>query len=244
METHWDIKTEDGHVIYGLLNKPENKKNKKAILLIHGLTGHPHEYHHTSAAFAFPALGYDVIRPYLYCSEDNARKLVDCTIAIHSMDINTMAQFFSTQYDELYAVGHSFGGPSVIGANTQAFKAISLWDPSIEPKETLIGTAYVKPYHDLYLLSWEPDILIGKAMYEEAKDFDVNKAKLLAQACTSPVQVILAGDGKYAKKGFSYNDFVSTPTDLKIIPGSDHCFNEEGTTEPLLLYTREWFDKF
>lgn len=244
METQWHIETEDGHKVYGILNQSDNKKNDKAIILVHGLTGHPFEYHHNCAAFTFPAQGYDVIRPYLYCGEENARKLIDCTLAIHSQDVTTVAKHFSKQYKNLYAIGHSFGGPSVIGADTDLFTAISLWDPTVEPKETLIGNECVIPFHDFYLLRWEPDILIGRKMVEEAQSFDRHKTQKLSEACIAPVQVILAGDGEYAKNGFSYNDFVKTETELHIILGTQHCFYEEGTTGPLLNYTQNWFDKF
>ncbi len=242
METQWAIDTEDGHKIHGLLNTTD-RKNNKAVLIIHGLTGHPREYHHNCAAFDFPKHGYDVIRPWLYCGEEKARKLIDCTLGIHARDVATVTQYFANQYDALYGVGHSFGAPSLILSDTSPFKALCLWDPSIEPALTMKGE-YIEPFHDYYLIRWEPDVLGGKAMYDEAKTLTLDVTRAAAEKCTAPTRVILAGDGMYAKRGDSYDTYINAECDRKVISGADHCFNEEGVTEPLLNYTREWFDKF
>src|SRR5690606_27831184 len=167
-----------------------------------------------------------------------------CTLAIHAQDVATVAQYFANQYDALYGVGHSYGAPSLILSETSPFKALCLWDPTVDPSETLSRNPYVEPYHDYYLLRWEPDILTGKAMYEDTKAITLDVTKVAAKKCTAPTRVILAADGMYAKRGDSYDHYINAECDRKIIPGTDHCFYEEGTTEPLLNYTREWFDKF
>ena len=105
-ESTWSIPTSDGKTIYGVLNKPTGKTNKKAILHVHGLTGHVYEFSQTTMAARFPEQGYDIIRPYLYHAPDNARKLVDCTLKTHADDIDTIFDHFRKDYDEIFVSGH------------------------------------------------------------------------------------------------------------------------------------------
>lgn len=246
METTWQLPTEDGFIIHGLLNQPDSGPSDRAILIVHGMTGMPEEEQHVAAADYFSKIGYDVIRPYLYClycSKDHCRNFQDATIAQHAQDINTVTDHFSSSYKALYAAGHSYGGPSLLTADTSKFKALSLWDPSFKIT-TALTDSFVKDETGKYVIEWDRDVPVGQKMVEENKLMDRAYCIDLAEKCQAPVQVIFAADGDYIQAGESYNNFVKSASDMKVIQGTTHCFREPGTTEPLLSSTRQWFDKF
>lgn len=243
VESRWSCRTADStKTIYGVLNQDTDKQNKKAILFIHGLTGDPYGFAQTMMAQQFPQQGYDVIRPYLYHAEPDGRKLVDCTIAIHADDINSIYAHFKDRYDAIYAVGHSYGGPSIMSADANQFKAICLWDPSYIPS-ILFKDKFeqVGPY---YLIDWGTSRLMGQAMYDESLVFNQAHSESLARACIAPLKVILAGNSMWAKKGESFHTHASGPAESVTIPNTIHCFYEEGTITPLLTHTKDWFDQF
>jgi pimeloyl-ACP methyl ester carboxylesterase len=247
VESRWSIATADGtKTIYGVLNQDSNRQNKKAILFIHGLTGDPYQFAQTSMAQQFPAQGYDVIRPYLYHGAQDARKLVDCTLALHACDVNTLYTHFKDHYDEIYAVGHSYGGPSIMFANANQFKAICLWDPTYDPSNRIFNmSSQLSQLGEYRMLTGSGTYrLMGEDMYQESAHIDIERSRTLARACTVPLKVILAGDSMWAKQGESFHTYAAGPSESVTIPDTIHCFYEEGTITPLLHHTKNWFDQF
>lgn len=244
-ETRWTVKTPDGHLIYGVLNSPAKKKNTKAILHIHGLTGCETDYNAVCLAKALPELGYDVIRPNLYWWMPKARSLPDCTIQTHAEDINLLVKHFKKKYKKLYATGHSYGGPSLMMSNINQFNAVSLWDPSFYPAKTWRKSDF-KKFGNYFISTEDTGAVYGKDFIEEAVSFTKKRAIALAKECIKPLQVIYGGqpDSVWIKEGESYHTYSNGPTNEKIIWESLHCFYEEGATEKLLQYTKKWFDKF
>jgi alpha-beta hydrolase superfamily lysophospholipase len=243
MEEKWSLKTSDGHRIHGALNKADKKKNTKAILHIHGLGQKIYGYPQTVMAHSFTKQGYDVIRPSLYSWEKQARSMVDCTIKIHAADTNLVIQYFRKKYKKLYAVGHSYGGPSLMEADINAFAAVSLWDPTYIPQKTVVKKDYTKS--GKYYLSLEGATgILGQPLLDEAAGFTKAYASKLSAKCSAPLQVIYAGDGYWVGQRGSFHTYAKGPTDERTIKGSQHFFHEEGTAEKLLQYTKKWFDKF
>lgn len=116
------------------------------------------------------------------------------------------------------------------------------WDPSFRQKAEP-NDVFVKD-SDRYVVRWEPQAVVGQAMVDERIAFNRNFSINLAKQCKAPLRVVWAGDGDYIRLGESYHNHTKTQSDFKIVPGSEHCFDEPGTIEPLLNYTKEWFDKF
>ena len=244
-ESKWSIPTPDGKVIYGVLNKNATGQNKKAVLHIHGLTSQPYQPAQNEMAHRFPSLGYDVIRPYLYHGSADARKLVDCTIQIHGHDIDTIFSHFTAIYDEIFVVGHSYGGTSIMSSHVNQFKAVCLWDPTYDPSTIFDVKHGIKPLGDYIVMTssgtWQ---LMGKAMFEERLLYTRDYSRILASKCHVPLQVILAGDRSWALDGESFHSYAAGQSNCVTIPHTTHCFYEEGTTQPVLDYTRDWFDQF
>lgn len=242
-ESKWSLPTPDGKTIYGVLNVSAAKKNKKAILHIHGLTGDPYGFAQTLMAQQFPDQGYDVIRPYLYHAKNDARKLVDCTMAIHAQDIDTLTAHFKNEYEELFIATHSYGGPSALTADINQFKAACLWDPTYDQTTVFTKDGELPQIGEYRILVSGTYRLMGEQMYQERMLYGPEYSRQIAAKCTIPLQVILAADG-WGTYGETFTDFAGGPKNQIIIPDTAHCFYEEGTIEPLLKYTKKWFDKY
>lgn len=243
-ELKWVLDTPDGFKIYGLLNTSDKQKNNKAILYIHGLYGKWSDYAATRMALTFAKQGYDIIRPNLYWGEDGGRSLFDCTIQTHAHDIDAIVKHFKKKYTKLFAAGHSYGGPSLMTSKINQFSAVSLWDPTYLPKVTIRPEDYIKA-GQYYLSLNSATRVLGKDFIDEAQRFDHAHAVALSKKCKIPLQVIYANkNALWINYKESFHTHAKGPTDERVISKSQHAFFEEGSTEPLLRYTRNWFDQF
>ncbi len=244
-ETKWTLPTADGKTIYGLKNMAD-KPAEAAVFMVHGLTGFMQEYAFKRAADVLSAQGYDVYRFNLYDGWDNARSIMDCTLETHAGDLNTVIKAFGAKYKKAFAIGHSFGGPTIMIANPEGLTAASLWDPSI-----ILDSLFddVTPVDDqTYRLDWGVVYLVGKAMIDHANGLQEKECRKLAEDFHAPVQVIHAAEGILIKKPLSYHDH-GKPENLPknrhdVIDGTMHCFYEGDTCEELLAKTHAFFQSF
>jgi pimeloyl-ACP methyl ester carboxylesterase len=241
METTWTIPTPDGHTIYGVKNS-SGLTTSKAIFIVHGLTGHMNEYAFKRAADYFEDT-YDVYRFNLYDGRDGGRNMVDCTIKTHAGDLNLALEHFAKSYKQVFLIGHSYGGPTVMTANPSNITAVSLWDPSFDLRHTQerFEDAYT-PCGDMYMVNWGTTYLIGKAMYEEAGRLDESACIELSKKFLSPIQVISAGDGFFAKSPLSWNSYACKHSIREFVHGTAHCFYEGNSCNDLLKKTQDWFN--
>ena len=242
-ETNWNLPTPDGHTIYGVKDSPATGKANAAIFIVHGLTGHMYEYQHKRAADYFSGQGFDVYRFYLYSDQKGARQLVDCTIATHASDLNTVLNAFAGEYEKTFAIGHSYGGPTVMMAAPKILTSASLWDPTFNPKHKALFTdKYIQSGY--YAVDWGVVSLIGKAMNEERQTLDEAACIALAENFGHPVQVIHAGNGTYVKDSISYHSFGHPQNRREVVEGTEHCFHEGNTCDDLLNKTHNWFKEW
>ena len=250
MEDYWQIDTEEGITLHGILNHAASaqKTPDAAIIIIHGLTGHPNEYLHKRAADFFTAKGYDVIRPYLY-GGDNGRALVDCTLEIHAQDVNTVLANIQGKYKKIFLIGHSYGGPSVMIASPEKITAVSLWDPSfnmpalweMSPPTEMLGFYTVR--------FGGVDHVLGEAMVEEGRTrFDEEECLNISKNFPAPIQVIGADESDeaelYAQCSLSWHSGYQGQKDCTKISNADHMFTRENSCDKLLETTLEWFERF
>lgn len=241
METTWTIPTPDGHTIYGVKNS-SGLTTSKAIFIVHGLTGHMNEYAFKRAADYFEET-YDVYRFNLYDGRDGGRNMVDCTIKTHAGDLNLVLEHFAKSYKQVFLIGHSYGGPTVMTANPSNITAVSLWDPSFDLRHTQerFEDAYT-PCGDMYMVNWGTTYLIGKAMYEEAGRLDESACIELSKKFLSPIQVISAGDGFFVQQHLSWHSFGAPNNIREFVAGTVHCFHEGNSCDDLLKKTQDWFN--
>ena len=237
----------DGHTLYGRINKAD-KPARKAVVLCHGLTGHMYEHQYMLARTFFTERGYDVIRFNFYGEEPDARRITDCTVALHAQDLQKLLQHYAPQYESLCVTGHSFGGLAVLMANSPHIAAASLWDgtfiPFAEDKNFSGQWSYNKDLGE-YVVNWSPlTKVVGKKFYEETRTFTTERMEQWAKAFKRPVQVIAAGafndNVPYQKKMFE--TLASGKKEYTVIEGASHGFNEGDAVFKLLESTHRWFE--
>lgn len=235
------------NTLYGRINRAGGAT--KAVILCHGLTGHMYEHHFQLARTYFTQRDYDVIRINFYSSEPDARRITDCTVALHAKDLARVVEHFAPQYTSLFAAGHSFGGLTILMANLPALSAASFWDGTFIPfaeDKGFSGCWHYSAELDEYIVDWPPiRRVVGKRFYEETQTFTTDRMVKWAEAFTRPAQVIAAGDFPenmpYQKK---FYDTLAPEKEFVPIAGASHGFNEGGTVFELLDNTHRWFEKF
>ncbi|MBL8638743.1 MAG: alpha/beta fold hydrolase [Alphaproteobacteria bacterium] len=244
----WSLKTQDGlHTIYGIANYARGAAglSNKAIFFVHGLTSHKNEFLHKVAAKRFCALGYDVYRFDLYSHEDDARRLRDCTLELHAMDVRTVLDHYASAYKNVYIVGHSYGGPSTMTAQPENIRAISLWDPSFNLINFMENQALERISEDMYMVNWNIQFLISRRMVEEAQKYDTQSCLALSQSLAdTPIQVIHPRNGLYINDTVSWHSAGNPNNERMIIEGAGHVFDENDTISDLIRVTDEWFRRF
>lgn len=239
-EEHFTLPTSDGKTIYGILTRSPKPMNK-VIILAHGLTGSMHEHIHIKAREFFANHGYDVVRFDFYGAAKDARVLHETTLQDHAADINTVCDHFRPSYKKLFCAGHSYGGLSLLIANPEA-TAFSFWDSTFIPfdlhwknRTKLEGTPY-------YKAEWGVAILIGEAMYEEARSLTRDTVHNYTHKIKAPSQVVLAGDNIENEPREELYTTLICEKSLEDIEGADHRFLTNNTLDTLLTKTLAWFD--
>lgn len=234
----------DGKKIWCRLNKAEDGKATKAVVLSHGLTGHPNEYIHMMARNYFTVRGYDVYRFAYYNDGDDYRTLTDCTLDIHGKDLNSVIGFVQQSYEKVFVCGHSYGGLTMLFAQPQV-AAVSFWDSSFLPYDAFWKhSAEYVPELNSYSLKWECEFKVGKAMVEEAKALTAEKAISMAATFKAPSLVVLAGDSTENAGATRLHDSLCCEKALHDVEGADHCFTKGDTVFGLLEETYNWFERF
>jgi pimeloyl-ACP methyl ester carboxylesterase len=241
----------DGKKVYGRINRADDyERSDKAVIFCHGLTGHMYEHPYMTARVFFPAQGYDTIRFNFYSDEPDARRITDCTVALHAEDLKTLLAHFAGTYESLYVVGHSYGGLAILMANAPEITAASLWDgtfiPFAEDKDFSSPWFFNKELGE-YMVNWLPLMrVVGTKFYEETQTFTTENMKRWAESFTLPAQVLAAGgfpeNIPYQEKMF--NTLASSDKEFVSIDGASHGFNEGDAVFDLLENTLNWFERF
>jgi dienelactone hydrolase len=239
MEKPENIATGDGHIIYGTLNFPAEGTDR-LIVFVHGITGSRKEHQYYDATRYFPQNGYATYRFNLYSRDEKGRVLSDIDIWTQSEDLNTVIRHFIGKYGEIFLVGHSLGGPTIMGADLDPVKAIVLWDPSITPDTAPGKHFYTYDEHlKKYVIRWQLEYMVTAAMIEQWKD-----AGSLIKKLIKPTRVIFAGGYVIKKTWGNRLEEIPAIHDSITINGASHGFDEEGTQEKLYEATLDWIKRY
>lgn len=212
---------------------------RPVILMVHGLTGHMQEHIFFNGARYFDKHEISSLRINLYSdSEDSGtRCLTDCTLDTHAEDINEALKFLRKNgAGKIFALGHSYGAPSIMLADQNLIDGYILWDASYKPDFIKLFSAK-KISKDLYKIDWGVEFLVSRKMknYSESLDWDAMVKKI-----TKPLLAIYAAKGILKKITAHYASIVQGPTKLIGIPNATHCFDEPGAEEKLFDATIKW----
>lgn len=241
MEKQLNIKTGDGHTIYGT-HANSGTASDKLIIFVHGFIGHRNEHIHFNGAKFFTEKGFDTYRFELYCEEKGARHFRDTKISLHGKDITEVVRHFRDTYKKIYLVGHSFGGTSLLFTDSSLVDAFIFWDASyIEWKEEQKDFIFNEKI-DAYIIDWGVEHIVGKGFVEELKNFP-DCCELVA-GIHKPVKFITAGSKGNLKAGKKYLERANEPKEHFNIDGADHNFNSFNAEEKLFEETYKWVTKF
>lgn len=237
MEKKIQIKTSDNYIINGVLNL--KNKSKKLIIFVHGLTGHKNEHHFFNSAKYFTEKGFETFRFDLYSGGENCRRLRNCTIKTHSRDLEMVLNYFDGNYEEIFLVGHSLGGPTILWSNHKVVKSIVLWDPSFAIMDSLSEDLNFNEKLNLYLIDFGTEFLLSKEMIEEWKVLPNN----LLDNFIKPTKIICAGKEILHVMWRKNLSKIKINCEFFTIKEASHVFDEEGTEEKLFEETLKWFEK-
>lgn len=231
---------------FSLYGKFSGSFNQPLFIIVHGLPGNMDEEFYYSATRWFRKREFSTFRFNLYGYQKDARQLMNCSLKTHSDDLDVVIQYFRKRsVKKIFIAGHSFGGLTILNSQKQNFDGVALWDPSykisfIKTKYGIPGGEYIKEING-YLMKWGVNVIIGKEMAEE---IDLLQWNSITKKFKAPFNIIIAEKGalKGAKK---YLNDVKTKTDLKIIKGATHYFNDQEKMQEIVFKTSEkWFRRF
>jgi alpha-beta hydrolase superfamily lysophospholipase len=238
------VRAPDGALIYNTIGVP-SKKTDSIVLLVHGLASTEVWPTMLLGGWYFRQRGFAYCRISLYHWLKGARSLMRSDLLQHSRDTDTVARYLRRLgYKNIYVAGHSFGGLTLLQADTSLFKAISLWDPSSfithPPKKWIKRDkrtgAMISP--GSYELMISPRYWRGMENFPNELDL-ISKINVPIQICyaDSP-QAVLRESSK------RYFEHVRAKRELVAIKGASHSFVEEGLGDVLYEKTLRWFRKF
>lgn len=236
METNLKIPTQDGKMIYARLRGPIDKP---LVVFVHGLGGRMDQHIFYNGARFLKKHGISSIRFNLYSWEADARKLDECTLKIHSSDLDTViAHARQNGASKIIVIGHSYGGPTILFSKDKNYDAVVLWDPSYGYPDSFKRSEYVEALR-LYKATWEFNVLIGEKMIEEAKNIEHWEDEAIRNLRV-PIKIISAGQSHLVKGCKRYFELANEPKEYVVVEGAGHTFDEEGAEERLLEETFSW----
>lgn len=240
MEQLLKIPTSNNKVIYGRLR---GSQDNPLVIFVHGLGGRMDQHIYYNGARFLEKNGISSFRFNLYAWEKDARKLGECTLETHSYDLDIVVDYFRKNgVKKIFVVGHSFGGPTILLSKNKDFDGIILWDPSFAYPKSFEGAQYIDSL-DMYKVTWEFDVLIGKDMVEEGKTLREKEEQAIKEI-TIPIKIINAGNSWLAEAGKRYFELTKGPKERVVIDKASHGFDEDGVEEKLLQETLSWIQKY
>ena len=237
------VKAPDGKNIHCTIGYPTGKP-KGMVLFVHGLASTEMWPTMLLGSWYFRKKGYAFCRINLYHWKKGARTLMTSDLLQHSRDTDAVAKYLRRKgFKNLFAVGHSFGGLTLLQADTTHYDALSLWDCSsllsYPPRfwfrtQKKTGAVYMGGTYEL---------LMSDRYIKGLTEFP-NELELVSKI-TVPTQICYAnGEGAVlVKSSKRYYQHVKAPKQLVGVARADHSFTVEGTEKRLFEKTDQWFRK-
>ncbi|MDP4000407.1 MAG: hypothetical protein Q8Q11_03185 [bacterium] len=207
---------------------------KPLVVFVHGLTGDPNEHQFYNGARYLEKRGLSSFRYNLY----ESRPMRQATLKTHASDFDKVVGYFRKRTKrKVFAVGHSYGGATILLSKDKDLDGAVLWDPSYKAGKSLSSLLKYDKRLKAYRLVWEVESILGKRMV------DVDLAtpwEDLGKDVTFPLKVILAGRGGLRKSG-RYAKNAQGKSTIETIKGASHGFQEDGVAEKLFASTTKWF---
>lgn len=243
MEKKLKIKVSEENYIYGRLR---GSSHQPLFIIVHGLSGSMDEDFYLNATRYFAKQGYATFRSNLYGGEKDARQMMETTLKINASDIDVVVRYFRRKkFQKIFIAGHSYGGTSILLSSEQKFDGAVLWDPTYKMSFTRIARGFppAKYIEEIngYVMNWGINIIIGKAMADEADTINWNN---LTKSFHIPLKIIVAGKGVLVNGARHYFKTANEPKEITIIKNATHNFNDtEDMREKVFKISEDWFRK-
>ena len=232
MRKEIQLKTKDGHIIYGTFDLVE--KSKTLLIFVHGFTGHRNEHHYFNAASFFPEKGFDTFRFDFYGSKQNARRLSEISLEEHFSDLKLVIDTFKDKYDDIILIGHSLGCIVILNTDLSGISKIVLWDPSSKMGDLKEKNAEYNADLDKYIFNSRLNIIVSKELVNEWQAVDISK---LAEGINVPCKFIFAGNYNKYEIWKPFLNKIKVTNEFAIVEGASHVFVEEGVEQKLFEET-------
>ena len=239
VETHEIIDLPDGKKMHGVL-RGELPFTTPLVIIMHGLIGDAKALLPYLGSRFLHQAGYSTLCLYMYDFEDQYRNVFDCSLDNFISDYEAIVDYYRDKgVSDIYAVGHSLGGLTILAACADIDAAV-LWDPShglaFSPERwnNQVGNILINTQGRGYM---RPKKIQDELM--QLKD-----TTGLARGLVCPTKIITGSNS--ALNGFATKYFELLPNknkDLISIENAGHSFNEQDhITLQLFSETANWFD--
>lgn len=244
MEQEFNIPSKDGKTIYCTLAMPSSAP-LGTVVFVHGFTSTADWPTMLLGSWYFRSMGYACCRINLYSWRENARTLMTSDLQTHAEDVDQVVrELRKVGHNKFFAIGHSFGGITLLLTDTAQFNAISFWDPS-----SLLQYPPTRSYTkigdtELHYSKGSFEVLISQRYKEGIENFP-NELELMSKV-TTPSQIVYADSPQAILQESSrrYFEHVTAEKDLVAIPGASHSFTEETACKSLHEHTLRWFSRY
>lgn len=220
----------------------DEKKADKAVVLIHGVTGSPYFYVLQILSRYFASRGYDVYRPALHWSESNNRNLSECTMSLHTQDIQAVVDVLRLRYNKFYVGGYSLAGALLRGLKHTA-NAYSFIDSDYSSWDDTWSRAKYNEKLDAYFIGRDMDVLVSKDMVEQSKHTTISEIESSFLQLNVPSQVVVAEFGQVGS-GQKIFSMLRGQKDYKYVENAGHTFVENNSADRLAELIFQWFERF
>lgn len=237
MEKEYQINTEDDYKIFWKLNS--KIKSDKLIIFVHWLGGDMNEHIFYNGSKYFNNKWLDTFRFDLYSWKEKARKLKNCTIKLHSLDLDTVLNYFKDDYKYICLVWHSMWGPTILWSKQYYVKSIVLWDPMFNVVNEMLEEVSFNKVLWTYVIDRGIEFFVSKQMIDEWKDLDDRLLKYIIK----PTKIICAWKWILNSKWKGKINTWDKQNNFITIKNASHCFDEEWIEEKLFEETLQWIKK-
>ena len=242
MEKDIQIKASDGMTIKGILY---GNNKEKLVIFLHGLANvYRDTYLIRHSVEFFIEKGYSVFIYNQYSDDDKDGKKPralygSVTLLRHSEDVKDVVKHLEEQYDNLFLIGHSFGGLTLSQSNIKC-KSQALWDPTFDVtgwrNEDNISYMGKVPTLTWFGLKY----VINEEMVDGAEKITKDVAEKWCRAIQSPTLVVNTTACHEWNK--YYKDYLPSHSEFETMDTS-HTFHHFGKVQELCEKTHTFFKK-
>lgn len=240
IENDLKISLDDGKKIHGVL-RGELTDSCRVVVIMHGFPGSAKNLLSYLGSRYLAMHGFTTLALSMYDVGDDYRNAYDASLNMHVSDFHQVVSYLhSKNVAKICAVGHSFGGLTIIKSDV-AIDAAVLWDPSH-------GLAWqngdVKHHWDMkndeVVISTQGRGSMRPARLQHELE-QLGDTSPWAAHISYPTKIITGDKSVIYPFVPKYMDYLAGKKHLTVIEGASHSFDEQDhVTQKLFAETLDW----